>query len=163
MGWSLEEDSSLLEHLFKSKPCNIATVRSINFSSFSNIEINRRKQNISRRYQAILKPILLNYHLGTLNYNWKYKFFTQISNNNYKNVKEIVWEELINFYPGQTVKSLRTEISTAMRYTRNLSFREAIKEHARKIRNTDDNSERKKEYHQKIVDVYSKCTMPSIV
>jgi len=164
--WTIEEDKSLLEHLFTNKPCSIDTVTSINFLSISNNEICRDMQSIHYHFKVILKPILLNYHLGTLNSNWKYNFFIHAINKNYKSAKEVIWEELLNLFPGQSQLSLMIELSNAVKneqnQNKNLNYCDAIKEHARKIRNIEDYSDSQKSYRQKIVDIYLKCTMHSL-
>jgi len=136
----------------------------VNFKSFSSTEISREKRVIHKRYRAILKPILLDYHLGTLNSNWKYQYLMHIISKNYKSSKEIIWEELLESYPSQNQLSLHhalnNAIQTELKAKRNLDFLEALKEHATKIRNAEDYSESKKEYRQKIVDIYLQCTIP---
>jgi len=139
------------------------SIKSVDFCSLSNIEIPRGKQLIYDHYRGILKPILLNHHLGKLNHNWKYNFLMYIVNQNYNSSKEIVWEELCNLYPGQSLRSLSTylcqSVSDEQKENKNLDFREAVKKHAAKIRNVEDYNESQKEYRQKIVDVYLKCTL----
>jgi len=165
--WTLEEDTALLEHLFTNKPSNIDTIKSISYSSFANTEINRRKELISFHFEAVLKPILQNYHYGTLNSNWKYNFFLHIVNKNYKSLKEVIWEESLNLFLGQTQRSLSEVLSKIVtreqKLNKNLNFCDAVKEHARKVKNVDDYTERTKEYRQKVVDVYLKCAVPAVV
>jgi len=163
--WTIEEDASLLEHLFTNKPCDIETVESINFLSLSNNEIKRDKNSVHFHYKCLLKPILLNYHLATLNSNWKYNFFIQIINKNYKSLKEVIWEEFLPLFPGQSQLSLTSVLHHAVlsgQYqNKDLNFCDAIKEHVRKIGNNEDYNESQKRYRQKIVEIYLKCTVPS--
>jgi len=163
--WSLEEDTAMLEELFRNKKCGTNTVKSINSKSFVAVkEVKRSKQLMSERYRRYLQPILMNHHLGTLNFNWKYNFFVHILNKNYKASKEIVWEDALSLWPGQTLNSLLRTLNDAIRSTRkhnkNMNFRDAIKEHIAKISNTDDFTEKQKAYRRKIVDTYLKCTVP---
>jgi len=163
--WSIEEDAILLEHLFRNKPRNINTVKSMKLISTSSIEIRREKRIILNHYQAVLKPTLLDHHLGTLDSNWKYNFLMHIISKNCKSSKEVIYEELLEAYPSQTHISLSNALNEAIqleqRSNKNLDFLEALKLHAIKIRNTEDYSKRKKEYRQKIVDIYLKCTLPT--
>merc|ERR1712156_459414 len=114
--WTLEEDTVLLEYLFKNKPCKIETIKSISYKSMENIrEVKRSKQTIQNRYEKYLKPILLNYHLGTLNNNWKYNYVAHILNKNYKATKEVIWEEMLDIFPGQSRMSLVKILTDAAR------------------------------------------------
>jgi len=158
--WTLEEDAVLLEALFKSKKCDMNTVRSINYASFKEIrDLKRSPPNVSARFYAVLQPILMNHHLGTLNLNWKYNFLANILNKNYKEQREIIWEDMCSLYPGQTQSSLAMTIDSTRRGN-NLSFRDAIKNHIAKISNKDDYSEKQKKYRLEIVRIYLKCTVP---
>merc|ERR1719322_640349 len=98
------------------------TVKSIRYASFKDIkDLKRSVPNVSDRYYTYLQPILMNYHLGTLNLNWKYNFLVNILNKNYNARKEIVWEDLLSSYPGQTLRSLAMTVEIA-EHSVNLSF-----------------------------------------
>merc|ERR1712150_91494 len=161
--FSLEEDTVILEHVFTGKPRSIRAIDMINFSSFDNMtEVKRGKANMSSRFQKNLKPILLSYHLGQLNSNWKYSFFEYLVTQNYRERKEIPWAKLQSLYPAQTISSLIACINVIehLQERRNLSFADALKDHLGKIKDGHDYTETQKDYHQKIVDIYCNCTMP---
>jgi len=160
--WTLDEDTALLEYLFKNKKCDIKTVKLVNYKSFVDIrEVKRSQKSMSERYSYYLQPILMSYHLGTLNLNWKYNFFVDILKRNYSDVKEVIWEDMVSLYPGQSINSLSRTLVTAIKNGRqnDKNFCDTLKEHIAKISKTDDFSEKKKAYQRKIVEVYLKCTI----
>merc|ERR1719414_764964 len=158
--WTLEEDTVLLESLFENKPRKIETIKSVNHISLGNIdELKRFKSAIKSRFESILKPILLSYHLGILNHNWKYNFVAHILNKKYKASKEVIWEELVDIYPGQTCISLTYYLHSIVKSDK-LDFTIALQDHLNKLKNSEDYTEKQKEYRQKIADIYTKCTIP---
>merc|ERR1711994_207867 len=117
-----------------------------------NIEdLKRSKKSIHARYHCILEPVLLSYHGGYLNHNWKYNFVVHIINKDCTALQEIVWEELLDMFPGQC----RASLTYYLKCTSNdkLDFRSALHERLGKIKNSEDYTERQKEYHRKIVEV----------
>merc|ERR1712043_343 len=165
--FTLDEDTAILEHLFTNKPRGINTIDGIDHSSFDNItEVKRIKHSLLQRFHTKLKPIILSYHLGTLNSNWNYDFFEHLVTQNYNALKEIPWDKLRSLYPAETNQSLmirtHSAVKTISKKHGNMSFSDALKEHLKKIKGSYDYTELQKDYHTKIVNVYCKCSITKL-
>merc|ERR1712150_92113 len=129
--FTLEEDISILKHLFTNKPRVISTINTIKMSSFDNMkEVKRGKYSISQRFQRNLKPILLSYHLGKSILKWKYYFFEHLVTHNYNSINEIPWKKLESMYPAQTIQSLTAcatnAVNNIQEYCNDISFANAL-------------------------------------
>ena len=74
--WSIEEDKILIDCLFK----DTSMKNPNNFSSIllKNIKDSKANEKINRSIGAITKPLLLQYHQGTVNTPWKYSVLQYI-------------------------------------------------------------------------------------
>merc|ERR1711890_225491 len=85
------------------KELGIDAINSIVHSDYKNFqEIKRNEEQVRTRYEAHIQPVLLSYHYGKMNYNWKYDFLCYVVENKIISQKEIQWKEVIKLYPYQT-------------------------------------------------------------
>ena len=105
--WTIDEDKFIIEKLFMNKELEIATINLIGFSDYKNFqEIKRNAKQVRAHYEGYIKPILLSYHYGKLDYNWKYDFLCYVVENKFTSVKEISWKEVLKLLPYQTRESM---------------------------------------------------------
>jgi len=106
--WSFEEDIALLEHLFRDqKICSIDAVKSIKYKDFENVEgIDRVQAYIHHRWDGVVKPILLSYHLNMLHHFDRPKVLRYVLETGVKYKKEIDWNDALKKFPSHTPTSL---------------------------------------------------------
>ena len=114
-------------------------------------EVNRKGHIVYSHWIGVIQPILLSYHLGMLQSNWKVDFLTYIVEKGTHYKKEIDWSEACKLFPGQTRISLQ-KVLTQYENSKELPLYKAIKGHPRK--NADDYSEEQKLYRETIVEIY---------
>jgi hypothetical protein len=150
--FSIQEDQIIFEKLFMGKECSVETVRNSKIVKTEGIpEANRKSTSVINRWVRGIQPILMSYHLGTLQSNWKADFLTYIVEKNIRYTKEIDWSEACKLFPGQTVASL-SKVLNNYKNPKELPLCKAIKVHQRK--KAEDYSEKEKLYRETIVEIY---------
>ena len=150
--FSLQEDQIIIEKLFMGNECSLETVRNSKIVKAEGIpEVHRKGQIVYSHWKVVIQPILMSYHLGMLQSNWKTDFLTYIVEKGIHYKKEIDWSEACKLFPGQTVASLRKALDQ-YENSKELPLYKAIKGHQRK--NADDYSEEQKLYRETIVEIY---------
>jgi len=92
--WSIEEDKILIDCLFQdlsmknSKYISSISLKNIRDSK-ANEKINRSNYAINSHYCLSLRPLLLQYHQGTINTPWKYSVLEYIYENKVMSVSDI--------------------------------------------------------------------------
>ena len=149
--FSLQEDQMIIEKLFMGKECSLGAVRNSKIAFLGIPEVNRKGPIVYARWRVVIQPILMSYHLGILQSNWKADFLTYIVEKGIHYKKEIDWSEACKLFPGQTSLSLRN-VLTNYENSKEVPLYKAIEGHQRK--NTDDYSEKEKLYRETIVEIY---------
>ena len=104
--WSIEEDKILIDCLFQdlsmknSKYISSISLKNIRDSK-ANEKINRSNGAITNHWNKTLKPLLLQYHLGTINTSWKYSVLEYIYENKIMSANELGkhMTEINKFFP----------------------------------------------------------------
>merc|ERR1712080_580072 len=68
---------------------------------------------------SYIKPVLLSYHYGKMDYNWKYAFLCYVVEKKITSAKEIQWKEVVKLYPYQTQRSLHALLHNISQYHSN--------------------------------------------
>ena len=111
------------------------------------------------RYEAHIKPILLRYHYGKLDYNSKYAFMCYIVENKITAVQEIQWNEVLKLYPYETRESLYSSVRYIYQRKKNSPLDHlymVFQEHLYYYKENDP-TENTKEFQSTIVDIYLNC------
>jgi len=111
--FSLEEDKLLLSSLFsngRAKPVlDLPESRQL-VDVFQTLEeqLGRRKKLIIDHWERIVKPILLQYHAGTLNLDISKPFFNYLVENKFNYIQDIDWDKVLSQpqFAGHTKSSL---------------------------------------------------------
>ena len=146
------------------------TINSIVHSDYKNFQgIKRNAGQVQIHYESYIKPILLSYHYGKLDYNWKYDFLCYVVENKFKSSKEIPWKEVLKTFPYQTYQSMNVLLSRFFWDQRSLRLSLApklglqgedlylvVQREINKYKETVP-MEHEKEYQSQIVKMYLNC------
>ena len=111
--WSIEEDKILMDCLFQdllmknSKYISSISLKNIRDSK-ANEKINRSTYAITEHYYRAMKPLLLQYHQGTINTPWKYSVLEYIYENKVMSVSDIRehMTEINKHFPWLDIQSI---------------------------------------------------------
>ena len=121
--WSIHEHSVLIEHFFQDKK-QLAEeiVHSLTASDFKEVSLrlNRAYINVYNHWLGYLKPVLLDYHSGSLYKNFKSLFFDYLIEKKVTATQEIDWREVERLFSTQNSKSLGILLQNVLQGT-NLS------------------------------------------
>jgi hypothetical protein len=158
--FTLEEDTFILEHLFKGKgDVTVEEINSIKLSSLKPVaeQLHRFFVNVEKHWQSFLKPTLLSHHYGVLHFNWKETFANYIVDKKVDSMQAIDWKDAVRHFPGQTIISLRmflrNQTYDRMVKDKNLALYEAMRLALDSLKQRQD-SEKAKAYREKIVQLY---------
>ena len=107
--WNLQEDSVLLEHLFRGKPQDsLELVQNISNEHLWPLVkiVDRSFSSIHLHWNRQLKPILLSYHNGELHFEWRILFYKMLIKQKIIKTQDINWSELSKEFPCQTIGSM---------------------------------------------------------
>ena len=120
--WELDEDMSLIDHIFNIKEIkagDISSIENVKSSEFTAVATELRRSSIScyLRWMQHIAPTLKT-HLMKLpmTNDWKKDFLSHIVNNNIKYKREIDIDQILKeIAPGQTSRSILLHLNTLKR------------------------------------------------
>ena len=156
--WTIDEDKFVIEQLFMNKELGIDTINSIVHSDHKSFqEIKRNANQVQTHYEAYIKPILLSYYYGKMDYNWKYDFLCYVVENKITSVKEIQWNEVVKLFPYQTRQSMH--IAQMHIFQQHSPLDDLYLVVQEKLSNYKEKypTEEEIEYRSQIVEIYLNC------
>ena len=103
-----------------------------------------------------LKPILLSYHSGELQFDWKTPFLSRIVELKIVRTQDINWDELLELFPNQTAYSMGVYLkNTLKRNSREQPIFERLQEIIPNLKNVPTRGSLAK-HREKVVFLYDK-------
>ena len=158
--WTPDEEKVVIEKLFRKKELGIDTINSINYSEYKNLtEIRRNVNQVRDHFERQIQPILLSYHYGKLDHNWKYELLSYVVGKKIKAIKEIQWEVVSKLFPYQTRKSLHDFLSYTFVNNRRdrLDYVYVVVQEKLNDYKNKRPTEKEIEYQSEIVKMYLNC------
>ena len=160
--WSIEEDETCLQILFKGKNCDPDLIESITYRELQPVaeELDRQVNSISHHWEYRIKPVLLQYHHMCLFTNFKPPFFYYLIQQKIRAVQEIDWVDVKRHFPSQTTVGILLDLSNQIRSLDLYNPHEIHLPVYLKLQNnaSDWNSKeistRAKLYRERIVEIY---------
>jgi hypothetical protein len=161
--WSDEDFSRFFDFLFNKanlkKENGPNYIQSIPFLVINEAAkyINRSPFNVQDQWAALIKPILLAYHDGTLLHDQKKDFMEYLVSKKCSSMHDIDWEEAKSLFPNHTTSSLSLSLNVFRKQKTLITkpLYQCIEEYLPKLKNAKSNR-RRAEYREKIVYLYDK-------